>query len=164
MLTSTPQNYAGDFTLPPPKIVVHTIRQVFPSCRIYRENPRDDAEVAREGRDFTNMVIFCVKSSSGGLLTFRDVRPADFLQSKTRPHFLPPRHEVRDEDYFATTGEEGGKAGGKEKGEREEGEVEVVPILRRNDTKALESYHETSALGHWVVMRTVVPDFVWENW
>lgn len=135
------QNYAGDFTLPPPKIVVHTIRQVFPSCRIYRENPRDDTVIEKEGRDFTNMVIFCLKTATP--VNFRKVTPADLLQSRTRPHFLPPRHEVLDEDFKAT------------------GEVET---LRKNDTAALESYHETSAAGHWVVMRQVLPDFVWENW
>lgn len=136
------KNYAGDFALPPPKIIVQTIREVFPSCRIYRENPRDDAVAEREGRDFTNMVIFCTKTPNKPV-TFRKVTPADLLQSRTRPHFLPPRHEVLEEDFTAA------------------GEVET---LRKNDTATLESYHERSALGHWVVMREVLPDFVWENW
>lgn len=87
------------------------------------------------------MVIFCLKTPRP--VRFRKVTPADLLQSRTRPHFLPPRHEVRDEDFLATG---------------------AVETLRRNDTKALESYHEKSALGHWEVMRTVLPDSVWENW
>lgn len=128
--------------LPPPKIVVHTIREVFPSCRIYRENPRDDAAVEKENRDFTNMVIYCVKTA-GRPVTFRKATAADMLQSRTREHFLPPRHEVFDEDFKAA------------------GEVKT---LRSNDTAELEKYHEQSALGHWEVMRTVLPDFVWENW
>lgn len=137
-----PQNYAGDFMLPPPKIVVQTIREVFPSCRIFRENERDAAVVDKENRDFTNMVIYCTKSDAGAL-RFRKATAADMLQSRTREHFLPPRHEVFDADF---------KAAG------------AVKTLRKNDTAALEKYHETSALGHWEVMRTVLPDFVWENW
>lgn len=128
--------------LPPPKIVVQTIRAVFPSCRIYRENPRDDAAVATERRDFTNMVIYCTKTPDLPL-TFRKAVAADMLQSRTREHFLPPRHEVFERDF------------------RAEGEVQT---LRRNDTGVLERYHEKSAVGHWEIMRTVLPDVVWENW
>lgn len=135
------QNYAGDFTLPPPKIVVQTIREVFPSCRIYRENARDEATIEQENRDFTNMVIFCVKTDSP--VKFRKITAADMLQSRTREMFLPPRHEVTDKDFRAS------------------GEVQT---LRNNDTAALEKWHEKSALGHWDVMRTVLPAFVWENW
>lgn len=128
--------------LPPPKIVVQTIRQVFPSCRIYRENPRDDDAVETEHRDFTNMVIYCTKTADRPL-TFRKAVAADMLQSRTREHFLPPRNEVFDSDFKA------------------EGEVQT---LRRNDTSILEKFHEQSALGHWEIMRTVLPDMVWENW
>jgi len=128
--------------LPPPKIVVQTIRHVFPSCRIYRENPRDDDVVTAEGRDFTNMVIYCTKSTISPL-TFRKAVRADMLQSRTREHFLPPRHEVFEEDFKAE---------------------EVVETLRRNNTEVLEKFHETSAVGHWEIMRTVLPDIVWENW
>ncbi|KAF3761300.1 S-adenosyl-L-methionine-dependent methyltransferase [Cryphonectria parasitica EP155] len=134
-------NYAGDFMLPPPKIVVQTIREVFPSCRIYRENPRDDAVIEEEKRDFTNMVIFCTKAE--GPVKFRKITAADMLQSRTRELFLPPRYEVTEKDFRAS------------------GEVQT---LRNNDTAALEKWHEKSALGHWEVMRTVLPDIVWEGW
>lgn len=127
--------------LPPPKIVVQTIREVFPSCRIYRESPRDEEATEETNRDFTNMVIYCVKTDRP--LKFRKATAADMLQSRTREHFLPPRNEVFDTDFKAA------------------GEVKT---LRNNDTAALEKYHETSALGHWEVMRTVLPDFVWESW
>lgn len=127
--------------LPPPKIVVQTIREVFPSCRIYRENPSDAEAVEKEKRDFTNMVIYCTKNEHP--VKFRKATAADMLQSRTREHFLPPRHEVFESDFKA------------------EGEVQT---LRKNDTSALEKFHETSALGHWEIMRTVLPDLVWENW
>lgn len=92
--------------------------------------------------DFTNMVFFCVKDA-GRPVTFRKATPADMLQSRTREHFLVPKHEVFERDFTAV------------------GEVDV---LRRNDTSALAKWHEKSALGHWEVMRIVLPDAFWENW
>lgn len=134
-------NYAGDFALPPPAVVVRTIREVFPSCRIFREHPRDEEVFETAKSDFTNMVIFCTKLSMG--VTFREPTQRDLLNSPSREAFLVPKHEVREEDFLVG---------------REEG------VLLRNDTVKLEKWHQTSALGHWAVMRTVLPDAVWNNW
>jgi hypothetical protein len=41
---------------------------------------------------------------------------------------------------------------------------EGAGILRRNETERLVKWHEMSALGHWAVMRTVLPEEVWEAW
>ena len=136
------KNYAGDFTLPPPMVVVQTIRQVFPSCRIFREHPRDEEQVKKHGSDFANMVIFCTKLA-GREVSFRQPNARDLLNSPSREAFLMPKHEVKDEDF--TVG-------------RDEG------ILTSNDTAKLAKWHEKSALGHWAVMRTVLPPAVWENW
>ncbi|KAJ9151398.1 Spermine/spermidine synthase [Pleurostoma richardsiae] len=136
-------NYAGDFTLPPPKIVVQTIRQVFPSCRIFREHPRNEEEVERDGRDFTNMVIFCTKSSRE--LTFREPTDADMLGSRTRKMFLKPEYEVFDSDFTASG-------------------VDETAVVKKDQTEELAKYHERSALGHWAIMRVVLPKLVWENW
>lgn len=87
------------------------------------------------------MVIFCLKTDRP--VKFRQATAADMLQSRTREHFVPPRHEVTEEDF------------------RAKGEVQT---LRNNDTAALEKWHEKSALGHWEVMRTVLPPLMWENW
>ncbi|KAK5662018.1 hypothetical protein OQA88_10130 [Cercophora sp. LCS_1] len=135
-------NYAGDFSLPPPMVVVQTIRTVFPTCRIFREHPRDDELVAKHGSDFANMVIFCTKLADRKL-TFRQPNRRDLLNSPSREHFLMPQHEVMDADF--TVGREDG-------------------ILTSNDTDKLVKWHEKSALGHWSVMRTVLPPLVWENW
>ncbi len=135
------KNFAGDFSLTPIKAVVHTIRTVFPSCRIFREHPRDEADVEREGQDFANVVIFCTKSDSG--LTFRKPTAADMLNSETRKHFLVPAHEVFDSDFSSK---------------------EEARLVRNNDTEQLTKWHEQSALGHWEVMRRVLPAKVWENW
>ncbi len=37
-------------------------------------------------------------------------------------------------------------------------------ILSRNDTERFRGWQQQSALGHWAVMRTVIPPLVWENW
>ncbi|ROT34896.1 spermine/spermidine synthase family protein [Sodiomyces alkalinus F11] len=135
-------NYAGDFMHPAPKIVVNTIKEVFPTCRIFRESPEPDAEtLAKEGQDFTNMVIFCKKTA--GDITFRDPIPADFLGSRSRQAYLMPRHEVRESSFKSS--EDGG-------------------IMRKNETQKLAKWHQTSALGHWDVMRIVIPGKIWELW
>ena len=134
-------NYAGDFALPPPAVVARTIREVFPSCRVFREHPRDEESLRATGGDFANMVFFCTKLS--GVVEFREVREGDLLNSPSREQFLMPKHEVREEDFLV----------GADEG-----------ILTGNDTKKLEKWHRKSAVGHWGVMRTVLPKEVWENW
>ncbi|KAK3384344.1 S-adenosyl-L-methionine-dependent methyltransferase [Lasiosphaeria ovina] len=134
-------NYAGDFALPPPKIVLQTIRRVFTSCRLYREHPRGEDDFEKSGRDFTNMVIFCTKMTRP--ISFREPTARDLLNSPSREAFLSPRNEVKDTDFVAGQDES---------------------ILTRNDTQKLTKWHETSALGHWTVMRTVLPPVVWEAW
>jgi hypothetical protein len=121
--------------------VEQTIRAVFPSCRIFREHPRDEDEVEKQGRDFTNMVFFCKKQP--GELSFRPATAADMLDSRSREAFLVPRYEVPD-SMFAVGPD--------------------VGLLRANDTAKLVKWQVKSALGHWEVMRTVLPKVVWENW
>jgi hypothetical protein len=114
---------------------------VFPSCRIFRDYPRDEANLAKTGLDFTNMVVFCTKLSSA--VSFRQPTARDKLNSPSREAFLMPKHEVTDGDFLTTEGE---------------------GILRKNDTSKLAAWHEKSAVGHWGVMRGVLPAVVWENW
>lgn len=135
-------NYAGDFALPSPAVVVATVRAVFPSCRIFREHPRDEEALRKTGGDFTNMVIFCTKLS-GRPVEFRAAGEGDLLNSPSREQFLVPRHEVLEEDFVVGAGE---------------------GVVKRNDTGKLERWHRTSAVGHWGVMRSVLPKEVWENW
>ncbi|XDG06319.1 hypothetical protein ABKA04_005934 [Annulohypoxylon sp. FPYF3050] len=136
-------NYAGDFTLPPLGIVMNTIKTVFPSCRIFREGEPPSAETVEEtGRDFDNVIVFCTKTDEK--VTFRKPTEADFLGSLSRRAYLFPKHEV-DESSFAATSADAG-------------------ILRVNETEKLAEWHDQSALGHWAVMRTVLPKHVWEQW
>lgn len=136
------QNYAADFTLPPLSTVMLTIREVFPSCRIFRESPAPSEEkVEANGRDFDNVVVFCRKTTDK--ITFRPLVEGDLLKSKARAHYLMPKNEVPDSAFM--TGKD-------------------VKIVRQNDTGILTKYHDQTALGHWSVMREVIPKNIWQNW
>ncbi|KAG0649872.1 Polyamine aminopropyltransferase [Hyphodiscus hymeniophilus] len=136
-------NYAGDLLLPSARIIIHTITTVFPSCRLFRENESPSpSTIAADGRDFTNMVIFCTNSDEP--VSFRKPMTADFLGSGARKAFLLPKHEV-EEESFARRENDGG-------------------VLFKNGTERFSGWQQTSALGHWAVMRTVLPKEVWEDW
>ena len=102
----------------------------------------DEEAVKRKGTDFTNMVVFCRKTTAG--LRFRAATRKDFLKSQAREMFLQPKHEVQILDFLGS-------------------ERDGV-LLRNNNTEMMRSWHETSALGHWEVMRTVLPAKMWEMW
>lgn len=136
------QNYAGDFTLPPLSIVVNTIKDIFPSCRVFRENePPSRIQLEESGRDFDNVMIFCVKTDDK--ITFRDPIEPDYLKSISRRQLLVPKYEVPLSSIST----------------REE-----VGILRANETGKLAEWHDQSALRHWEVMRTVIPNEIWNQW
>lgn len=133
-------NYAGDLALYPTGLIVRTIRAVFPSCRIFREEPTGEGE----DTDFTNMVLFCKKSSNTPI-QFRDPVPADFLRSRSRESYLVPKHEL-DPAIFASWPKAGRS------------------LLWAKEVGRLHKYQDRSALKHWAIMRQVLPDAVWENW
>ena len=130
-------NYAGDILLPTAASVVTTILSIFPTCRIFRESaPTGSVE------DFTNMVMFCRKSNSEAI-NFRKPASADFLGSGARKDFLMPQLEV-DAGTFRVDN--------------------AVNITEKQAIKTLARSQEKSRLGHWRVMRNVMPATVWENW
>ncbi len=137
------QNYAGDLSLPAASYVIRTILSIFPTCRIFREALPEDAP-SETTDDFTNMVIFCKHpSSSNKPLTFRQPVLADYLESGARQQYLFPKPELEiSKDVFELEG----------------------PVLKRGQTRQLERWHRSSAVGHWRIMRTVLPAVVWENW
>ncbi|KAI9372582.1 S-adenosyl-L-methionine-dependent methyltransferase [Aspergillus egyptiacus] len=132
-------NYAGDLTLYPASLTVRTITTIFPTCRLFREEASSEV-----GPDFTNLVIFCTKTPNVPL-TFRDPVPQDFLGSRFRSRYLVPKHEV-DKARFEVV-EEGGRR-----------------LLYEKEVGRLHSFQDRGALEHWGVMRTVLPDKVWEAW
>ncbi|MCJ1278141.1 hypothetical protein MMC21_005956 [Puttea exsequens] len=128
-------NYAGDLLLPSALSVIATVRSVFPSCRFFRETPRSEPHAAE---DFTNIVMFCKASKDA--VEFRKLVESDFLNSPSRQKLLFPQNEVKE------LGSEG------------------VEIIRRGHAERLEVSQMKSAIGHWYVMRRVIPAKIWENW
>jgi hypothetical protein len=130
-------NYAGDLAGPSASLIYRTINSVFPSCRVFREV--EAPEAGSTAVDFTNMVFFCTKTSKP--IEFRKPVKSDFLGSGARQEHLLPQHEIPSEKF------------------QHDGD-----ILTTRNTKELEKRQVGSAIGHWKVMRTVVPPAVWENW
>ena len=138
-LTIASQNYAGDISLYPAALIVRTIKAVFPTCRIFREDITTE-----ENPNFTNLVVFCKKSTATPL-RFRNPTKADFLGSSIRSAHLLPKQEI-DPARFQKV-EEGG-----------------LPVLPANKIEGLAAHHDRSAIAHWRIMRTILPNHVWSYW
>ncbi|DAA77214.1 TPA_exp: Spermine/spermidine synthase family protein [Trichophyton benhamiae CBS 112371] len=134
-------NYAGDIALPLAGLVVRAITSTFPSCRIFRDNKPLPGSSSR--RDLTNMTIFCKKTP--GTIKFRIPQPEDYLGTYSRKENLIPRLEFSPGSFARDA--EG----------REDALGPSVP-------KELEYWQFQGAIGHWHVMRGVLPDTVWEKW
>lgn len=92
---------------------------------------------------FYAQVIFCTKPGRSGY-RFRAPLEADFLGSYARQRHLFPKFEIKLEDL---------DVGG-------EGET----VLVESNVGLLEAWQKVSAVGHWGIIRTVVPAAVWENY
>ncbi|KAH8726487.1 S-adenosyl-L-methionine-dependent methyltransferase [Phaeosphaeriaceae sp. PMI808] len=140
-------NYAGDLTLGSTRLVLNTIHAIFPACRLFRDSPAPEKLQPGEP-DFINMVIFCVKNDNGlgkSGIVFRDPEAADFLGSIARQNYLKPKDELEVKYQFVST-----KKGGRTMG--------------RADVGELEKFHKEGAVSHWRIMRSVIPEGVWEMW
>tara|TARA_R110002003_G_scaffold144_5_gene13352 strand:- start:1251 stop:3002 length:1752 start_codon:yes stop_codon:yes gene_type:complete len=140
-------NYAGDLSLGSTRLVLNTIHAIFPACRLFRDSPTSETHAPGEP-DFINMVVICVKNDHGlgkEAVKFRSPRPEDFLESIARHNFLVPKEELEVE-YEYVKADEGGR------------------VMGRDDVGELEKYHKEGAVSHWKIMRTVLPDGVWESW
>ncbi|KAK5077213.1 hypothetical protein LTR64_005305 [Lithohypha guttulata] len=134
-------NYAGDLRMPSTSLIYRTINKVFPTCRVFREDEQisEGDTVVDNQDDFTNMVFFCRKNTIP--VEFRKPVEADFLGSKSRKAYMVPKHEVPAARF-----------------------VRAGDLLTRANTKVLEKLHVASAIGHWQLMRKVMPATIWENW
>lgn len=90
------------------------------------------------------MVIFCRKSREK--FSFREPLESDCLGSQFRKIEMRPKYEIDAAPFDKDV---------------ESGEIE---ILKRGHTEKLEALQKESALGHWKIMRTVLPDEIWNNW
>jgi hypothetical protein len=85
------------------------------------------------------MVIFC--SASGAPFHFRKPSDPDFLGSHARRENLWPKYEV-DDSLMGRQGE--------------------VDVLIAGEEGKLDIFQQDSAIGHWGIMRQVMPEKVWE--
>ena len=120
---------------------MRTITSVFPSCRIFRES--EQSTTLYKG-DFTNAVIFCKKTTAP--LEFRKPTKADYLGSRYRETYLLPRFEIDSADFENT------------------GKDDHGGILEAGKLSHLQPWQTISAVGHWQIMRGVLPSVVWESW
>lgn len=132
-------NYAGDLTLGSTKLVLNTILSIFPSCRLFRDQPPPESQKPGDS-DFINMVIFCVKTKRA--ITFREPEEKDYLGSIARHNFLWPKDKMEVKYEY----------------------VEGAGVMGKKDVGELEKFHEEGAVSHWRIMRTVLPGGVWEMW
>lgn len=123
---------------------MQTIKSIFPTCRIFREVAPLSSSASGADQDFTNVVVFCTKTSQP--FEFRAPGEEDFLGSGARALYLRPRHEIEWSVF-----------------EGREGEVDLG-ILTKGQTQKLDRWQRQSAVGHWGIMRTVLPHIIWENW
>ena len=80
------------------------------------------------------------------------------MGSLARKHYLLPRHEVPVGFFTSREAEE--------RGEGESGGWFGWGLggWLREGMSSMERYQQNSAIGHWYIMRRVLPDVVWENW
>jgi hypothetical protein len=91
------------------------------------------------------MVVFCTKSATEPLV-FRKAVESDYLGSLARRSYIPPADELE-----IPMAEIKGEGGGEQ-------------ILKKGEEWRVEKFHQQAARAHWGIMRTVLPDEIWENW
>ncbi|KAL9610838.1 MAG: hypothetical protein Q9167_004478 [Letrouitia subvulpina] len=111
--------------------------------------------------------------------TFRPPTEADFLGSEARRRHLLPQHEVSLDDPILKdfrsqlTARANDEYGGSNNAVLPPHNYDRDPIIsseelrREAEVDAGKEYRQerlAGAMGHWAVMRTVLPDVVWEMW
>ena len=122
---------------------------MFPNCRLFRETDPVESSSPTSTSDFENMVLFCRKAKD--IFDFRQPTESDCLGSQSRRMLLKPRYEIPLQDFV------GEKVGGR-------WNLDSDKILRKERVRELKKWHAIGAARHWRIMRTVMPDIVWERW
>ncbi|KAI4155646.1 MAG: hypothetical protein LQ340_000865 [Diploschistes diacapsis] len=142
-------NYATDVFLPSASYVYTTVLSVFPNCRLFRDTDPAESNASSATSDFTNTVLFCRKAKNP--FVFRDPIKSDYLGSSIRQAWLKPKYEVSLEPFVGNRNGNGW-------------ELDFSKVLTKDRVFELKKWHAASAARHWELMRTVMPDIVWERW
>jgi hypothetical protein len=142
-------NFAGHANSNASHAILHTLRETFGECRVFHDALQEFTEEQYQN-EFINMVFFCGVSSRP--LSFRPPVESDFLNSYLRQHILSslPDREV---DLVRITGDSSPVA-------KDENDKWLLTDLRN----PLAEWQRDEALGHWKVMREVLPDIFWETY
>jgi hypothetical protein len=100
------------------------------------------------------MVVYCVKTPTP--ILWRLTKNEDYLDTLSRRAHLPPDegHELKVENIGGKMKKVGGK-------EEPWGKWDIIT---NSNTSIVEAYRKEGAIRHWEIMRTVMPDAVWETW
>jgi hypothetical protein len=118
-------------------------------------------------------MLFCLNTPQEKLknskdiaeITFREPTESDFAGSIARRNHLPPPKELEIEYDFSPDDEMTSVQDGLSESEKRRREKEIRKNLLTVDSMgAFAEKQKKSAVDHWGIMRTVLPDAVWENW
>ncbi|KAH9938638.1 uncharacterized protein B0H18DRAFT_1112769 [Fomitopsis serialis] len=142
-------NFAGELESPSSRAIVVTLESMFGHCRAFC----DEMDPYEQPQPYHNWLLVCSKSPNTPL-TFRAPTSADFLGSPQRANVLSTlsRREVdlqHVRDAIATLDEK----------KREE-----YLLMDAKIAGTISKWQEKDALGHWRIMRNVLPDIFWETY
>ncbi|KAH9850751.1 S-adenosyl-L-methionine-dependent methyltransferase [Lenzites betulinus] len=137
-------NFAGILMSDSGKAIVNTLHAAFPQCRGFYDSIEQSQNVTTE---FLNWVLFCTPSP--GKLEFRKPVDADFLGSYLRRHVFNelPARETDLALVLDSIPED----------KREQ-------YLLKDSANPLVQWQAQEALGHWKIMREVLPHAYWETY
>ena len=142
-------NYAGDLHSELTTTALRTISTAFDGqCRGFRDTTPttgSSSTSSEQPADFVNLVVFCLNTATGTPITFRTPTNKDFLGSKSRKHYLLPREEFEVELPAPDS-------------------ASASTLLQKGEEGKWRQLQEESAIRHWHIMRSVLPDKVWEMW
>ncbi|KAI9056518.1 hypothetical protein FKP32DRAFT_1670308 [Trametes sanguinea] len=139
-------NFAGTLESDSGKAIVQTLYKSFPNCRAFYDADTIDPS-HNITTEFVNWVVFCTPSSE--TVEFRKPVEADYLGSYLRRHVFSklPEREVDMAVVLKTIPED--------KRER---------YLLKDAGNPLGEWQQMEAIGHWKIMRGVLPDVFWETY
>ncbi|KAI0677382.1 hypothetical protein C8Q78DRAFT_1002534 [Trametes maxima] len=137
-------NFAGILESPSGKGVVSTLQASFPQCRAFYDSLETSHNTTSE---FLNWVFFCTLSPEP--IEFRQPVDADYLGSYLRRHVFAhlPQREL---DLSRVTDAIP--------------EAERERYLLKDAANPLGDWQAKEAIGHWKIMRGVLPDVYWETY
>ncbi|KAI0750969.1 S-adenosyl-L-methionine-dependent methyltransferase [Daedaleopsis nitida] len=137
-------NFAGKLGSDSAKAVILTLRSVFPQCRALYDSLESPDNIDDE---FVNWVFFCTPSSEP--FKFRKAITSEYLGSHLRRHVLSSIGE-REVD-ISTVG-----------ADLEDDKKERY--ILKDMANPLSEWQNKEAIGHWKIMRSVLPKVFWETY